>query len=158
MTTDIADANYASLLTFTINCTISVDELIKKANDEYIAIHQHDKMDFSRAIIIGEVLNELKQRKIVPHKQWQGYLKSKWVCIYTPHHHTHPPYRKQAGPNGQKSSQMVMSACKMVISECKRRAGSVYLGLRLAKKPGIEKTFCPEFGCFWPIAGQKVFT
>jgi hypothetical protein len=52
-------------------------ELIKKVNEEYSFIHQHDKMDYSHAIVIGEALNELKYRRIVPHGKWQAYLKER---------------------------------------------------------------------------------
>jgi hypothetical protein len=85
----ISNINYASLGEL---------ELIKKVNDEYSLIHSHDRMDYSHAITIGEVLNELKRRGIVPHGEWQNYLKSKCPKIST---ETANRYMRIANPNNQ---------------------------------------------------------
>jgi Protein of unknown function (DUF3102) len=73
-------------------------DLIKKANEEYSAILQHDRMDYPHAITIGEVLNELKRRKVVPHGEWQSYLKSRCPKIS---YETAIRYMRIAKPDNQ---------------------------------------------------------
>jgi hypothetical protein len=64
-TPEETQANYGEL---------SVIELTQKVNEEYYQIYSHDRTDYPRAVMIGEMLNNIRPR-VAKHGQWQNWLK-----------------------------------------------------------------------------------
>jgi hypothetical protein len=65
MTPQESAASYAEL---------GVPELVKKVNEVYEQIHLHDRTNYPRAVMIGEMLNDIRPR-VAKHGAWQNWLR-----------------------------------------------------------------------------------